>query len=328
MIYDKFSKFGLREAARLAAAGLAAIILTGGIGLANGDGGDSRPKLLDLSGLTWVGDDVFLVVSDAKNDSEEYDLTRVSLLTLPSSLDGIGFRPLSPRFPGGRSNDFESAAGIPGTNKVLLVESSNNNTSYQRIFLAEVRRKWVRILDVVEWGSFTGVYNVESSAVADTDAGLIFIWAERNSGENSTDINWAELSLYPLVIGWNGIDSVEFTLPEVRVNNENSRLYSRPIVGMDVDSQGNLYTVAAYDPEGSVPNPDIGPFRSAVFKIGNVSTGNVVLDPEPTVHAVVDGFKVESVAVREAGNGVELFIGTDDEDYGGTLRPLPPLDAP
>ena len=86
--------------------------------------------------------------------------------------------------------------------------------------------------------------------------------------------------------------------------------------------------MAAFDPEGTVPNPDIGPFRSAVFKIGTVDAFGVVLDTEPTVHAVVDGFKVESVAVRENGNGVELFIGTDDEDYGGTLRPLPPLVTP
>ncbi len=56
--------------------------------------------------------------------------------------------------------------------------------------------------------------------------------------------------------------------------------------------------------------------------IGNVIAGDVILDPDPTVKAIVDGFKVESVAVRENGNGVELFVGTDDEDYGGTLRPL------
>ena len=40
-------------------------------------------------------------------------------------------------------------------------------------------------------------------------------------------------------------------------------LYNRPIVGIDVDSQGNIYTVAAYDPD-----EDAGPYASAVYRIG------------------------------------------------------------
>ncbi len=281
----------------------------------------STPKLRDISGLVWIKDDVFLAVSDAKHPDED-DLTRVSLLTLPSSIDGIGFRPLSLRFPGGPSSDFESAAGIPGSDKVLLVESADDNGPYQRIFLAKVVGKRVRMLNAVEWGSFTAMFNVESSAVADTGSGLIFIWAERNSGEQSTDINWTDLQLDPFVIGGSGVESVMFTLPADLIDESGDPLYSRPFVGMDVDSEGNIYSVAAFDPEGLVENPDIGPFRSVVFKIGKVIAGDVVLDPDPTVKAIVDGFKVESVAVRENGNGVELFFGTDDEDYGGTLRPL------
>ena len=97
---------------------------------------------------------------------------------------------------------------------------------------------------------------------------------------------------------------------------------------MDVDSQGQIYTVAAFDPEGTVANPDNGPFRSAVLKIGQVTPTGIVLDAEPTILAMVDGLKIESVAVRENGNGVEVFIGTDDENFGGVLRQLTPLDIP
>ncbi len=287
-------------------------------------------KLLDLSGLVWIEEDVFLAVSDAKHPGEN-NLTRVSLLTLPSSLDGIGFRRLSPRFPGGLSNDLESATGIPGTRKILLLESGDSGGGPQRIFLAKVvgqhsDRKRIRILDKVDWDSFTAVNNVESSAVARTgpESGLIFIWAERNSGKQFTDIKWTDLKLHPFAIGHSGVKSVRFTLPGNLVDEAGNPLYSRPIVGMDVDSEGNLYTVAAFDPEGMVEDPDRGPFRSAVFKIGKVIAGDVVLDDEPTVQAYVDGLKVESVAVRENGNGIELFIGTDDEYYGGTLRLLPP----
>ncbi len=286
----------------------------------------SVSKLLDLSGLAWIGGDNFLVVHDAKNPDER-GRTRVSLLVLPSSLDGILWRELHPRFPGGLSSDLESAARIPGYNEVLLVESGDNAGPFRRIFLAELDRNRVNILDVVEWDSFTEVFNVEATAVAETDNGLIFIWSERNSGEQFHDINWVDLTLDPFMIGGNS-GSVRFTLPADLVNEIGNPLYSRPIVGMDVDSAGQVYTVAAFDPEDSVPDPDNGPFRSVVFKIAQVVNGMVVLDGMPTIQGTVDGLKVESVVVREDDDHVDIFIGTDDENYGGTLRLLPPLDLP
>ena len=312
---------------------LAVILVLAGIVPAGADGRprakQSNRKLLDISGLVWIEDDLFLAVSDAKRPDEN-KLTRVSLLTLPSSLDGVGFRPLSPSFPGGLSSDFESAAGIPGSKKLLLVESADDDGKYQRIFLAklvgkQIGRKRLRILDMVKWGSFTEVFNVETSAVAKTatGSGLIFIWAERNSGKQFTQIKWTDLNLDPFEIGRSGVKSVTFTLPANLVDEAGDPLYSRSVVGMDIDSEGNVYTVAAFDPEGDVEDPDRGPFRGAVLKIAKVIAGDVVLDAVPTVQAVVDGFKVESVAVRENGNGVELFIGSDDEDYGGELRLLP-----
>jgi len=326
--------------------GLALILTLVGIGSAHASGGifaqgnrprGEPPKLLDISGLVWIQDDLFLAVSDAKRPDEN-DLTRVSFLTQPNSLDGIGFQPLSPRFPGGISSDLESATGIPGTNKLLLIESSDEDGRFQRIFLGKVKTSltwsWrknkyegrrLRILDKVEWGSFTGVTNVEASAVAETTtgSGLIFIWAERNSGEQFTTIKWTDLDLQPFAIGGNGVSSTLFTLSSELVDQMGRPLYSRSIVAMDIDSEGNIYTVAAFDPEGQVETPDNGPFRSAVFKIGKVIAGDVVLDATPTVQAVLDGLKVESIAVRENGNGVELFIGSDDEYYGGILRLLP-----
>jgi hypothetical protein len=86
--------------------------------------GGFRPvqKLLDLSGLAWLDGDTFLAVHDAKNPDENTRV-RVSLLVLPRSLEGLLWRPLRPHFPGGQSSDLESAARIPGTDKVLLVES-------------------------------------------------------------------------------------------------------------------------------------------------------------------------------------------------------------
>ena len=56
--------------------------------------------------------------------------------------------------------------------------------------------------------------------------------------------------------------------------------------------------------------------------------GTVALDPEPSLLGTVDGLKVESVALRELDGQTQLFIGTDDENYGGTLRRLPLPDSP
>jgi hypothetical protein len=64
---------------------------------------EESPQLLDLSGLAWIGGDRFLSVSDAKNPRED-DLNRVGLLTLPDSLDGLGYESTSRvlhAFPGG-----------------------------------------------------------------------------------------------------------------------------------------------------------------------------------------------------------------------------------
>lgn len=284
------------------------------------------PKLLDLSGLAWIGGDRFLAVSDAKYPGEGA-LNRVSVLTLPSSLDGMGYEPFVLRYSGGPSSDFESAARIPGRSLVLLAESADDNGPFQRLFLARVGHPRPRLVDMTEWGTFTDVFNVEATAVALTDDGFKFVWAERNSGSQSTEIKWASLTLSPLVIGPQE-GSVLFTLPDFLVNTEGNPLFSRSIVGLDVDSEGNIYSVAAYDPEGSVANPDNGPFRSAVLQIGRIDGAGVSLLASPQILAMADSLKIESIAVRETDDGVELFIGTDDENYGGVLRRLPPTDLP
>jgi hypothetical protein len=251
---------------------------------------------------------------------------RVSLLVLPQSLGAPLWKSLRPRFPGGKSSDLESAARIPGTDRVLLVESGDDASAFQRIFLAKVRNR-VRVIDTVEWGSLTEVFNVEGTAVAETDTGYLFLWAERSSGQQSTTINWTHLTLVPFGIGPD-VSSALFELPEDLADHDGNPLYNRPVGGMDVDDSGRIYTVAAFDPEGTVSDPDNGPFRSAVFGIGRVANGTVVLDAEPSLLATVDGLKVEGIALREADDQIELFVGTDDENYRGTLRLLPAPPSP
>jgi len=272
--------------------------------------------LPDLSGLAWITEDLFLAVHDAKNP-EEIDLPRVSLLHLPRGLDGIRWESLKLKFPGQKSSDFESAAAIPGTGQVLLVESTeeqNEKPFSRRIFLAELLRDGLKIVDVKEWPIKTK--NVEGTAVARIGERLVFIYAERAVGEENTEIRFADVELQPLKIG-SFKNAGTFTSPDPTGEN------ARPVSAMDVDSTGVVYVASAED-----PGDDNGPFRSAVYTIGVVTLKNgepkVVLDHEPTQLAVLDGLKVESIAVREQpGKGLEIFVGLDDENYGGTMRPIP-----
>ncbi|HEX2142754.1 MAG TPA: hypothetical protein VHK28_10875 [Candidatus Limnocylindria bacterium] len=275
--------------------------------------------LPDLSGLAWLSDDVFVGVHDAKNPKEN-DRPRVSLLWLPASPEGITWRPVELAWPEplGPSSDLESAARIPGTRSLLLVESGEGKAAGEparRIFLAERVDQDLRIAATAEWPA--SVKNVEGTAVARVGNRLIFIYAERAQGQPSTNIRWAPLELQPL--GFGAFQEVTFPSPDPPGPD------ARPVSAIEVDDAGRLYAASAFD-----PGDDNGPFRSAVWRIGRVEAGDdrgprVVLDAQPQRLATLDGLKVESLAARQgSGSDTLLYVGTDDENYGGTLRPLPP----
>ncbi|EOD36177.1 hypothetical protein EMIHUDRAFT_439809 [Emiliania huxleyi CCMP1516] len=76
---------------------------------------------------------------------------------------------------------------------------------------------------------------------------------------------------------------------------------------------------------------DNGPYRSATSIIGNVDTtdGNVVIYNEPGKVSHHEGFKVETVARAQnistnpfMTKHPATFIGSDDENYGGTIRKI------
>lgn len=91
---------------------------------------------------------------------------------------------------------------------------------------------------------------------------------------------------------------------------------------MEIDSREAIYAAATQEPEGSSPDPDNGPFRSVVYQIGAMQADGISLAQEPAIVAVLDGLKVESLAIDESGDAPALYIGTDDENYGGILRVL------
>lgn len=272
----------------------------------------------DISGLAWVEGDTFLAVHDAKNP-EENARPRLSLLRLPESLDGITWKPLTLDWPSpqGLSSDLESIARIPGTDRFLLVESGEGRgggQQFRRVFLIQLRNSQAVLLSFTELPGV--VKNIEGSAVARLGDRLIFIFAERGDDQSSTEVYWTDLQLHPLRFG--AFHKAYFKPFGFTGKNK------RPVSAIEIDAAGQVYIASAYD-----PNDDNGPFTSVIWRAGRFRADSnksisLVFPPRPYKLATLDGLKVESLAIREGKEGlIELFAGTDDENYGGALRAIP-----
>jgi hypothetical protein len=240
---------------------------------------------------------------------------------LPADSRGVLWKPQALDFRGQKSNDLESAARIPGTKDVLLVESGDNlgNPAFRRIFKARVDGNQVCIIDVIPWP--VPIYNVEASAVAALGKQFVFLFAERAQNLPRTDLRWGVFD--PETLSFGSFRSVKFSNPDPKA-------FNRPLVAMDLDSSGLIYISSTFDAEAAgLPDPDNGPFTSAVFCIGKLREDDngdpkVTLFETPQLKGTLSGFKVESIAIRESDeSGLQIFVGTDDENYGATLRLLP-----
>jgi len=196
------------------------------------------------------------------------------------------------------------------------VESGDDNSAFQRIFLATLTpSRQLTINEVVPWP--TAVFNVEASAVFKLQGDLFFVYAERAESLPQTEIRWSRIELNPLRFG---------PFASARYAARLKGPGFRPIVALEVDAAGRIYAVTAYD-----SGEDNGPFRSFVSCIGQFrSAGNGEARFVPSGKfadvAQQDGFKIEGLAVRvRLDGGSELYAGTDDENFGATLRQVAPV---
>ena len=277
--------------------------------------------LPDLSGLAYVGDGRFLAVHDSKNPGE-LGRPRVSVVTSPTGPEGLRYKALTVDWGGLESSDLESVARIGDGDQYLLCESGDDgDQTFRRIFRARLADDQLVVESVVAWP--LPVFNVEATAVARVEGQLFFLYAERAENARTTDIQYAPFDSVRMQFG---------SFRRVSLPNPDPQKTARAVVGMDVDRQGRIFTVASFDPEaaGLPGDPDFGPFRSSVWKIGRIRPVQgqvaVVLAPTPTRIATIDGFKAESVAVVVENQQRQVYVGFDDENYGGTLRPMPPND--
>lgn len=298
---------------------LALLVLAG---LAGGCKQSVKPatKPLDLSGLAWIEGDTFLGVHDSKTPGR----ARVSLLQLPGGTtpetQRLRWQEAAVKWPEpGDAMDLESAARVPGTSLVLLSESGQaigtDGQQLRRMFLVEHDKGALKLRETTRWPE--EVENVEGTAVARVGEKLVFMYAERAQGYPETLIRWAVFHAEPL-IGFGPFSEAVFRSP-IPASPQ-----SRPISALEVADDGSIYAASAMDPD-----VDDGPYFSVVSKIGTITAGasgkpEVKLDPRPQLIATVDGLRIEALAVRPRSDGTtQVFIGTDDENYGAVLRPLP-----
>ena len=294
----------------------AVLLLHSGVDAQKGSSGDGSvyAPVPDFSGLQWIDGNRFLAVHDAKNPKELEGFARVSMVWLPSGLDGIRRKTLEIAWPEpqGPSSDLESIARIPGTDRFLLVESggsSSKKTQFKRGFLVELKGDRLEMLGFLE---LPDVENIEGSAIVKTVNGLIFIWAERSPGKKSTTVSWAKIDPEKLSLG----EVFETVYRPAGFTGKNWR----PVSALDIDSSGVVYVASGYDTDD-----DAGPFASVIWRIGRID-GDAPLskmlsfDRKPELIARVDGVKIEALTVVEREGKYELFYGYDDEYFGGGLR--------
>jgi hypothetical protein len=162
------------------------------------------------------------------------------------------------------------------------------------------------------------IINIEAIATTKLNNQFYFFYAERGADQPSTNICWTTLSVEPFSIG--DCHATNFKTPDPTP-------HIRQISDIKIDASGNIYIASALD-----PNQNNGPFKSSVWKIGKVELDQtnlpqITLAQNNNAIAEIDGFKVESLALRPSvKKEPEIFIGTDDENYGGAIRLLPPVD--
>lgn len=277
---------------------------------------ETNTPLNDLSGLTWVGGNNFIGLHDVKGAPDDEKDFRISLVTIPGATqDHVAVKALYPEYIDDipLPCDLESACRIPGDQGFLFCESGQCWGGEKRIFHVDYVDGNIEFITYIDWP--VEVSNVEASEVFSINDRLVFIYAERAQGEQSTYIRWAPISLEPLSIG---------PFQEIQYKSKMSLSPDfRPVVGMDIDDEGKIYIASSYD-----PGIDAGPFKSAVWQIGHLATDK---DGRPVVKlkkgrllGTMDGLKIESLSIIETDEGKEhIYFGTDDEHHKGIIRMLP-----
>ncbi|MDN5370741.1 MAG: hypothetical protein PWP74_2049 [Shewanella sp.] len=280
---------------------------------------------LGFSGMAQMDANSYLVVQDKKVDEPG---SRLGVLQVKP--DGVlNYTPLTIsdwKDQDGQSSDLESVCHLPGqTNEYLLAESGYWDGKFGRIFQVAVSgdvaivKQVYHVPKIVAGGKGIHGDNFEGMACIAQGDSVLVVLGERGGNKRykrgylrlgvldtaAGQLSWQQYADHP----------VEITAPKTDANKK------RTISDLYLDKQGVIWAVATED------GGDQGPFRSVIYQAATVSGPAEQLKVTAVRYSkaqwIVDGFKVESLAGPAANvPNSYMSIGTEDENYGGSWRPL------
>jgi len=277
------------------------------------------------SGMAQINTESYLVVHDYKSYEEG---TRFAIVKLVNG-QNYSYQPLGlSNLPDGiaKPSDLESICSIPNTNnEFLAAESGYWEKTNGRIFHITIENNNANILKILNLPLIADNNkqqvgdNFEGLACTPLDANnILVLLGERGGSEKYPTgfIRWGKYSIYDQSITWSkqGLNGLPIKSPVILSNSH------RDISDLFIDDENNIWSVATEDAG------DNGPFKSVIYKVGTLDINRstpVIINHDPKARWIIDGFKVEAMSISlKSIKESFLIIGTEDEHYGGIIRPL------
>jgi hypothetical protein len=291
-----------------------------------GEIGARSPTLVGVSGIAPLGDRLFVLVHDTKRGEET---PRLGALTLDER-GGLDYRPLSVDWSSGGElpSDLETITKVPGMpGHYLAVESGHRDGITARLFHLRISGKRLDEVVVHIAGRIDlppDVAKLEGATLLRRpDDGLVLLLCERDErkidlGQRATQerfalIRWAPLDLEGQELG----APLRSTRIHAAIWPEGKKLRTCSELHLEGST---LWIAATIDPKGD------GPFDTVIYRT-TLTRQTLSENEEPTMRLAwrVRDLKVEALA-SSPFPGAGLIIGTDEDEQGGQVRILPPLD--
>lgn len=279
------------------------------------------------SGMEQLSDSSYLVVYDLKHYNEGVRLgivilTDKSIDVFPIEIDSWGEE--------GISSDLESICAIPGkVNEFLIAESGNWQGDRGRIFHIQfdISTLKAKVLGSVKFPllhrndiTTTGDQYEAIHCLAYSENERIVILGERGGSQSNPTgvLRWGlwNIKNNVLTIEGQGLKGINISAP----GNWTNDLLKRSITDLHIDHNGIIWASASED------YGDTGPFYSVIYKLGKINQMNpqepILVFDSLNIGREIHGFKIEALSGPQKDINCTHTFGTEDEIYGGVLRPI------
>ncbi len=279
------------------------------------------------SGMEQLNDSTYLVVYDFKIFEAG---VRLGLVILTEETIDVHPIKIDHWDEEGISSDLESVCAVPGkADEFLVAESGNWQGERGRVFhiQLDITTMKAKVLGTLKLPMLhrndRGLRGDQYEAIhclPYSQNERIIILGERGGSEHSPTgiLRWGlwDMEHNTLNIKGDGLQGIKVNAP----GNWTNDLLKRSISDMYIDPEGIIWASAAEDPG------DTGPFYSVIYKLGNINPMDqhnpiTVLD-QFTIGKEILGFKIEALSGPKRGIHCTHIFGTEDEIYGGVMRPI------